>query len=122
MAGIWLMVAPVVLGYGEPASANDRIVGPLVASIAIVAMWEVVRGLRWLNVPLAAWLVAAPWVLEYPAAAAASTVLTGLAIGGLACLGGRVTQQFGGGWRSLGAPGRERRRRTRSARRPATRP
>ena len=51
------------------ARANDRIIGPIVASLATIAMWEVARPLRWVNVILGAWLLIAPWVpvLAHPA-------------------------------------------------------
>src|SRR5688500_7976224 len=65
--GIWLMTAPAVLDYGGAARTTDRIVGPLVASIAVIAVWEVLRPARWAVLPLAAALVIAPWMLGYDA-------------------------------------------------------
>ena len=65
LAGIWLMMSPAVLGYADPARANDRIIGPIVASLATIAMWEVSRPLRWVNVVLGAWLLVAPWLLGH---------------------------------------------------------
>ena len=55
--GIWLMVAPAVLGYGAPAQANDRIIGPVVATFAIVSWWEATRSVRFWQLPFAAWLL-----------------------------------------------------------------
>ncbi|MGH7966442.1 MAG: SPW repeat domain-containing protein, partial [Candidatus Binatia bacterium] len=40
LLGVWLMVAPAVFGYVGTASTNDRIVGPLVASFAMIALSE----------------------------------------------------------------------------------
>ena len=59
--GLWLMVAPSVLDYGDPAAANDRIVGPIAAALAVIAVWEATRPLRWVNVVLGLWLVIAPF-------------------------------------------------------------
>jgi hypothetical protein len=41
LCGIWLMLSPAVLGYGGAAENNDRLIGPIVASFAFVAIWEV---------------------------------------------------------------------------------
>ncbi len=69
-AGIWLMTAPAVLRYSNPAQTNDRIIGPIVASISIIAIWQVTRAIRWLNLPLGAWLILAPALLGYLSTAA----------------------------------------------------
>lgn len=100
--GIWLMAAPAVLGYGGPAATNDRIVGPLAATFAIVAIWETTRALRWLNLALGLWLLAAPWLLG---GYAGDAVLNSLAAGALLALfslvRGEMKQKYGGGWRAL---------------------
>jgi hypothetical protein len=101
-AGVWLMAAPAVLGYGGAAETNDRIVGPIAASFAFVACWEVVGALRWPTVPLGAWLVAAPAVLGYGDAGAwTSSIAAGLVIVGTGLVGRDATDKFDGGWRSV---------------------
>jgi hypothetical protein len=64
-AGVWLLFAPYVFGVGiqEPAADSDHVVGALVVVVAVVALAEVARPLRFLNVPLGVWLLAAPWFL-----------------------------------------------------------
>jgi hypothetical protein len=42
--GIWLMAAPAVLGYAGTPATSDRIAGPVVAAIGIVAASTVTRG------------------------------------------------------------------------------
>jgi SPW repeat len=101
VAGIWLMFAPAVLGYGDPAASNDRIFGPIGAAFAFVAVWEVVRPLRWATLPVGLWLILAPFVLGYSSAASVSTVVAGLAMVVTAPLGGKTRQMYGGGWRTL---------------------
>lgn len=104
VAGVWLMFAPAVLGYGDPAAVNDRIFGPVAASVAFVALWPVVRELRWLNVPVALWLFLAPVVLTYDdVAAVVSTELVALVLAVTTPLG-PSDERFGGGWSSLWAP------------------
>lgn len=108
--GVWLYVAPAVLGYGDPAAANDRLIGPLVFSLSFVGLWEVVRFLRWWVVPPGAWMVLAPLVLGYDdVAAIVSSVLVGAATVATAWFGGEVSSRFGGGWSALwGEPADER--------------
>lgn len=108
-AGIWLMFAPAVLGYEGVAEANDRIFGPIGAAFAFVAIWEVMRPLRWVTLPVGIWLVAAPLVLGYDdTGAIVSSVVAGLVMAGSTFLGADVDGSFGGGWRSI-APSQWRR-------------
>ena len=101
-AGVWLMFSPAVLGYGDPAAVNDRIFGPIGASFAFVAIWEVVRSLRWGTLPVGAWLVLAPFVLGYSSTdAIVSSVVAGIAMALSALLGGEIRESYGGGWLTL---------------------
>ncbi|HSL58490.1 MAG TPA: hypothetical protein VK866_11660 [Acidimicrobiales bacterium] len=100
--GLWLYVAPAVLGYGDPAAVNDRLVGPLIFSISFIALWEVVRPLRWWVVPAGVWMVVAPLVLGYDdTAAIVSSVAVGVATVATAWFGGQTSSTFGGGWSAL---------------------
>ena len=99
--GIWLMAAPAILRYGDPAQTNDRIVGPIAATFAIVAWWEATRSTRWVNLPIGVWLVLAPWVLGYDATAAiVNSMLVGLVMAACATVRGKVEKRYGGGWRA----------------------
>ncbi|MBI3117634.1 MAG: SPW repeat protein [Candidatus Hydrogenedentes bacterium] len=99
--GIWLMAAPAVLKYAGAAADNSHTTGPLVATLAAVALWECTRGVRFANVPLGLWLVIAPMVLEHETPAAVNSVACGLALASLAFVRGRVKRSFGGGWAAL---------------------
>lgn len=101
LVGFWLAAAPVLLGYGGAPAVSDWIVGPLVASHAIVAMWPITSGARWVNVALGAWLVISPVVLGHGTAAAVSDVASGLAVAGLSLPRPRPRRATGGGWASL---------------------
>lgn len=101
-AGVWLMAAPAVLDYGDPAQTNDRIVGPIAGAFAFVACWEVLIAMRWPTLPLGMWLVAAPLVLTYDETGAwISSIASGVVIVATAFVGRDVTEDFGGGWRSV---------------------
>ncbi len=105
--GIWLMAAPMVVGYATPARTNDHIIGALVAAISIIAISEVTRGLRWVNSLFALWLVLAPWVLRYDNSwLIVHSSLIGIIVWFVTAVRGPVTQQFGGGWSALWHDGR----------------
>ena len=101
LLGVWLMIAPALLGYGGSAQTNDRIVGPLIAAFGFVAAWGVTRSLRWANLPLGVWLLVAPWVLGYGPIPTVNSLVVGVLVIALAFIRGRVTESYAGGWSSL---------------------
>ena len=101
LLGLWLMAAPELVGYVDPARTHDRIIGPLVASVAIIAMAECMRPVRWANLLLGVWLLCAPWVLGYMPVALFNSLAVGLLMSGCALVRGRITHSFGGGWAAL---------------------
>ncbi len=69
LLGIWLIIAPFVLGYArlDAAETNDIVVGILVAIIAAIRSFGAFTqpGWSWVNVLLGIWLIIAPFVLGY---------------------------------------------------------
>ena len=114
LAGIWLMASPAVLDYADPARDNDRIVGPIIASMATIAIWELTRPLRWVNVILGAWLLIAPWLLGHSPSARWNSLAAGAVILACSLVKGHRTHRVGGGWSSLwkGVPPDDRSRRS----------
>lgn len=99
--GIWLMISPALLDYSGAAATNHYIVGPCVATIAYIAVWEVNRGLRYLNAVAGLWLVLSVWMLQMPPAALWSGLLSGVVIFGLSFVEGKKRHTYAGGWASL---------------------
>lgn len=99
--GVWLMAASDVLNYAGGARTNDVIVGALVASFAVIAIWEVTRPARWANVALGAWLIAAGWVLGFEQTAAVNGSVVGVFVVTFGFVRGKVRERFGGGWSAL---------------------
>ncbi len=100
LLGLWLMLAPAVLGYdnGGAAAMNDRIVGPVVATLATVAIWEVTRSLRWVNVVLGLWLIVGVWVIGGETVAAINSTATGVGIVALSVMQRWRVVRYGEGW------------------------
>ena len=61
--GGWLMLAPAALGSSGVAAHSDHLVGALIVTVAVIALADVGRATRFLNLLLGAWVIAAPWML-----------------------------------------------------------
>jgi len=97
-AGVWLMFAPAVFGISieAPAADSDHLAGALVIVVSVVALAEVARPARFLNLALGAWLVVAPWFLDGGTAASRwSSAALGAAIAVLSVLPSRTREHYG---------------------------
>jgi nucleoside-diphosphate-sugar epimerase/uncharacterized membrane protein len=61
--GIWLMLTPSVLGSAGAAAHSDHLVGALIVTAAVIALADVGRAMRFINIVFGAWVIAAPWIL-----------------------------------------------------------
>jgi hypothetical protein len=88
--GLWLFVAPWVLGYAGLRSAawNSWTLGVVVVAVSVSALILFAAWQEWVNVILGVWLLISPWVMGFAGAENASAlwnhVGVGLAVGGLA--------------------------------------
>jgi hypothetical protein len=102
LIGLWLIASPAVLQMDKIAANNLRVIGPLVVSFAFIAIWEVTRTLRWVNVALGAWLPLGSWVLGYASLVPTlNESLCGVIIIVLGLVKGKLTRDFGSGWAQL---------------------
>lgn len=100
--GVYLMAAPAIFRYTGAAEINHRIVGPLVVSFGVIAIWEVTRSARFVNTLLGPWLILSAFILPQPLAAALSAGMCGLIISALSLIQGEQhPEHFGGGWVAL---------------------
>jgi uncharacterized membrane protein len=94
--GLWLMASPAVLGTVGRAADSDNIVGALVVTVAFIALADVGRAARFLNVVFGAWFIAAPWLLSGGTTAAAwNDVAAGVALILLSLPRGHVRERYG---------------------------
>lgn len=56
LLGFWPMAAPDVFGSGGSVADRDHLTGPLVAVVAVCAMAEIIRSLRFVNLLAGVWL------------------------------------------------------------------
>jgi uncharacterized membrane protein len=79
--GIGLMFTRLAFGTEPPMADSDHLVGALVVTVAVSALAEVARLLRFVNVAFGAWLIVVPWWLAGASAmAAAVSVAAGVAL------------------------------------------
>lgn len=78
--GAWLMLTRLVFGSEGSMANSDHLVGALVVTFSIIALAEVARPVRFINVAFGAWLVVAPWLLNGAGSKAAvvNSVISGI--------------------------------------------
>jgi hypothetical protein len=99
--GLLIMVSPSVLHFEKTAANNNYIVGPLVITVAVIAMWEFNQNARYFNVVTGGWLVIAPFILSFSTAALTTDLTIGLLVIVFSFVKVIVNKRYGGGWRSL---------------------
>jgi nucleoside-diphosphate-sugar epimerase/uncharacterized membrane protein len=100
--GIWLMATPLILGTQPPLYFSDHVAGCLVILIAVTAMAEIARPVRFLNVALGLWVAASPLLLTGgTAAGAVGNMIVGLVLVGLSLQRGTRSTEHYGGWDRL---------------------
>jgi hypothetical protein len=99
--GLFLMFAPSLWSFDKAASDHLFIVGPLVITNAIIALWEFNRGMRWANVLIGVWLIASPFVLGSQGTEATVAITSAILLILFSLFKGAVKHRYGGGWSSL---------------------
>lgn len=95
--GIWLMFAPAVFGTAGRAADSDHVIGALIVTFAAIAMAEVGRSARLINVLFGAWLIIAPFVLDrFVTVAMINSIIAGLLLILLSLPRGKVMERYGG--------------------------
>ncbi len=97
LLGLALMFVPWAFGADKAGANVFHVGGALVVVTSVIAMGEVIRLLRWLNVPLGLGLAVLPWFVGQasPAAAVAGT-FGGIVIAALSAPRGNKTETYGG--------------------------
>lgn len=101
LIGAWLIAAPSVLGATGRAEDAAHILGPLIASCGLMAASEILRSLRWCQLPLGALVALSGLVFSQPTPSRIHAVVAGLVVIGLSLIDKERKTRFGGGWTSL---------------------
>jgi nucleoside-diphosphate-sugar epimerase/uncharacterized membrane protein len=93
--GVWLMFTRLTVG-AEGAMANaDHLIGSLVITTSVIALAEVARPLRFVNIAFGAALLVTPFAFDADGLAAISSILSGLALVALSLRRGAVHSHYG---------------------------
>lgn len=96
VAGLWLMFAPDALGFADSLADSDHVVGALIVTFSVIAMAEVARYVRFVNIAAGAWLIAAPFILEGGNATAMwNDVIMGIVVIALSIKNGKIREHYG---------------------------
>ncbi len=102
LLGFWLIISPTVTGMAKAGNNNNFIIGPLVITFSVIALWQINRNVIKANYVVAGWLFIAPIFIEYDSTIGLiSNIIAAMAIILLAWLPSPVSQSYGGGWTSL---------------------
>lgn len=96
--GLWLMFAPTIFGIGIESRAADlnHLGGALVVVMAVLAMGEVLRSFRYLNILIGLVLILAPWFINDGSLLLnINTSITGFIVMLLSFSKGKITEQYG---------------------------
>jgi len=94
--GVWLMLTPWLLGSADTVAHSDHLVGALIVVAAMVALADVGRAVRFLNVVFGAWVIAAPWLLAGATPASTWTnAIAGVLVILLSLRRGPVPERYG---------------------------
>lgn len=99
LLGAILIMTPLIVGTDPPLYFSDHVAGCLVILIAVTAMAEVVRPVRFFNVAVGAWVAVAPFLLAGGnVASTLADVAVGLALVALSLPRGTRSDEHYGGW------------------------
>lgn len=94
--GVWIMVAPAVLGHAGAAATSHVLTGALVVTWSVIGFSEIARPVRLLNIPCGVWLLLAPLLVTGGGAVGAwSDAAVGVALIILSLRRGRINERFG---------------------------
>ena len=94
--GLWLMLAPSVLGSSPPTAHSDHLAGALIVTVAVIALAEVGRAMRFVNALFGAWMIASPWLLDGATARARwNDAIVGALVIALSFRRGPIREQYG---------------------------
>ncbi len=92
--GVWLMFSRLAVGNEGAAANADHLIGALVVTVSVIALSEVGRAVRLLNVALGGMLLLAPLLLEAPTTAAVSSMCSGVLVIFLSLRRGPIHQHY----------------------------
>ncbi|MGE0577898.1 MAG: vitamin K epoxide reductase family protein [Reyranella sp.] len=98
LVGVLLMATPLVFGTSPPLQFSDHIAGCLVILVAVTAMADVARAVRFANLPLGAWIAVSPFLLDGATLASFANLAVGVLLMALSLPRGTRSEAHYGSW------------------------
>ncbi len=95
LVGIWLMFTRLTLDSSGDMANAEHLIGAMVLTVAVTAMADVARPVRFLNILFAAGLLIVPFVYGITGLHLVATIVAGIAIILLSLPKGRITGSYG---------------------------
>ncbi len=97
LVGMWVMASPAILDFEGPFADHNNVAGALIITFGIIAMSDVARSVRLMNVIVGLWLIVIPWTLDINHDVSFwSSILSGAAIILLSIRKGIIGEKRGG--------------------------
>ncbi len=97
LVGMWVMASPAILDFEGPFADHNNVAGALIITFGIIAMSDVARSVRLMNVIVGLWLIVIPWTLDINHDVSFwSSILSGVAIIFLSIRKGIIGEKRGG--------------------------
>ncbi|HNP51588.1 MAG TPA: NAD-dependent epimerase/dehydratase family protein [Nitrosomonas nitrosa] len=93
--GIWLMFTRMTLGVDASMANADHLIGSLVITVAVTALAESGRAVRFLIMPLGAALLFTPFVYDVEVISLISSIVCGVLLIGLSLSRGTIHNSYG---------------------------
>jgi hypothetical protein len=107
--GIWLLLCPAVLGSSADVAMLDRIAGPVVVVVAVLALRDVTRAARMANIFTGLFvLIAIPASHSATTLDLVNTFVVGWLLIGCTIPRGAIHRRTGGGWWAIMRPAPDR--------------
>jgi hypothetical protein len=100
--GLAVVLSPAFFDAGGTIANNNYVVGPLVITFSVVALWDINDAVRVANVVPGGWLISSAFILDsVPAGMMLFNIIAGVLIFILSLIPTKTHGQYGGGWSSL---------------------
>ena len=94
--GIWLMFAPFAFGSVGLAAHSDHLIGALIVTASVIALADVGRTVRYMNIFFGLLIIVAPWILAGATAKASwNDLVVGVIVILLSFPRGKIGDQYG---------------------------
>ncbi|MDQ3073125.1 MAG: SPW repeat protein, partial [Bacteroidota bacterium] len=94
--GLWIIFTPAALGITGIIADSHFITGAMVITFSVIAMAEVTRNIRFLNILFGIWIIAAPFILgEETTTALWNGIATGILLIALSFPKGKIKESYG---------------------------